>query len=185
MKTAIQPWIKYTRIATIIHSLLIVVCSLYVYSDRSVSVRRLIETGEGGKEMIYDVIEDRRLIATLVSSQASIFCPLFLLFNLYESQPESASFPFELLLECVMPVGLAVSWFFCNTFNYHVSIALKTKDYWIESFLICSVMAVLMAETALNLIQLPTQIRLAYQGGRILLEDEECREKQKKEVESQ
>lgn len=127
--------------------------------------------------MISDIIEDRRLIATLVSSQASIFCPLFLLINTSENKPASVAFLFEMLFECIMPIGLAISWFFCSTFNYHVSVALNTDDYWIEKVLIQSVISVLVAETALIFIQLPSQIRRAYRGGDIQLNDEEYAEK--------
>ena len=71
--------------------------------------------------IMIQMIQDRRLISTLVASQASIFCPLFLLVShkSVKKQGAHAMVPSieQLLCQLLMPAGLAISWVFSILFD--------------------------------------------------------------------
>lgn len=74
--------------------------------------------------IMIQMIQDRRLISTLVAAQASIFCPLFLLVN-HSSNNKATSTTAtkvvpsieQLLCQLLMPAGLAISWVFSILFD--------------------------------------------------------------------
>ncbi|KAI9345443.1 hypothetical protein BD770DRAFT_446975 [Pilaira anomala] len=136
----------WTRSTVLILSIVIVVLSLGVYNYNAIPVFLLLEdefeptTILKRHQMISDMIQDRRLIATLVAAQASIFCPLFLLMstssitthlNSIKSQlPTSEIWRtfIEQFCQFLMPLGLALSWIFCITFDKRTADALLSQD---------------------------------------------------------
>ncbi|EIE75617.1 hypothetical protein RO3G_00321 [Rhizopus delemar RA 99-880] len=172
---SLQNSINYTRLITLILSILIVISSLCIYNYRSTPVYSLIDTVQEGEDMVNDMIQDRRLIATLVASQASIFCPLFLLMNTNEDKSPSSALAIEQFFQCLMPIGLVISWLFCIAFDQNLKIALDLKDHWIELFLRYSVVVVLVIEIMLIWIESFKYFFAVYkEEGNIRLCDEEC-----------
>lgn len=170
---SLQHWIGFTRLTTLIISIFIVLISLYVYNQHSASIQVLMDPSRRERDVVYDIILDRRLIATLVASQASIFCQLFLLMNTHGEKLESTVFMTEQFFQCLMPIGLAISWFFCITFNQRVNTALKTKDYWTEDVLKNLVVIIFIIESILICIQSIQKKTICYKKGDIQLPDEE------------
>lgn len=170
---SLQHWIGFTRLATLILSICIVLISLYVYNQYSASIQVLMDPSLRERDVVYDIILDRRLIATLVASQASIFCQLFLLMNTHGEKQEPAALMTEQFFQCLMPIGLAISWCFCITFNQRVNTALKTKDHWIEDVLKNLVVIIFIIESVLICIQSIKKKAICYKKGDIQLSDEE------------
>lgn len=170
---SLQHWIGFTRLATLILSICIVLISLYVYNQYSASIQVLMDPSLRERDVVYDIILDRRLIATLVASQASIFCQLFLLMNTHGEKQEPAALMTEQFFQCLMPIGLAISWCFCITFNQRVNTALKTKYHWIEDVLKNLVVIIFIIESVLICIQSIKKKAICYKKGDIQLSDEE------------
>jgi hypothetical protein len=138
----------WTRTIVLLLSILVVVISLTVYNYNALPVFSLLETEAveslTGHQIINDMIQDRRLIATLVAAQASIFCPLFLLMSSTSVSIITLSSTdaiwrtvVEQFCQFLMPLGLAMSWIFCITFDQHTHITLVDKyaqqqDRWIQ-----------------------------------------------------
>ncbi|GAA5807250.1 hypothetical protein MFLAVUS_000606 [Mucor flavus] len=126
--------VVWTRSTVLILSILIVILSLSVYNYNAIPVHLLledeIETTINARQIIYDMVQDRRLIAALVAAQASIFCPLLLLMSTSASVVDlKAKVPtsevwrtvVEQFCQFLMPLGLALSWVFCITFDRRTS----------------------------------------------------------------
>ncbi|KAG1444991.1 hypothetical protein G6F56_010076 [Rhizopus delemar] len=125
--------------------------------------------------MVNEMIQDRRLIATLVASQASIFCPLFLLMNTHgENKKPSTALVIEQFFQCLMPIGLVISWCFCIGFDRNVKAVLGIEDHWMEVLLRYSVVAVLMVEILLIWTESLNCLLAVHKEGNIRLPDEEC-----------
>lgn len=135
--------ITWTRTIVLILSIIVVVISLTVYNCNSLPIYTLLEeetTGSialPGRQIIYDMIQDRRLIATLVAAQGSIFCPLFLLMSSSSTTLSAFSTTTDIwravtekFCQFLMPLGLVMSWFFCIAFDKHTHIALV--DYYTD-----------------------------------------------------
>ncbi|KAI7901407.1 uncharacterized protein BX663DRAFT_514325 [Cokeromyces recurvatus] len=129
--------IIYTRVAVLTLSVCIVVISLVKYNFSTCPILSLFDNVKS-HQFIYDMIEDRNLIATLIAAQASIFCPLFLLMSspvstYYEystrisfSTADICRIMIEHLCQFLMPFGLSMSWLFCITFDKRTKSALLT-----------------------------------------------------------
>lgn len=142
----------WTRSVVLILSILVVVISLSIYNYNAIPVFSLLEEDATnivikGHQIIYDMIQDRRLIATLVAAQASIFCPLFLLMSScntstscfeYITRRTRSSIALstteiwraiiEQFCQFLMPLGLAMSWMFCITFDQRTEAALIDQN---------------------------------------------------------
>ncbi|GAA5797753.1 hypothetical protein HPULCUR_003147 [Helicostylum pulchrum] len=132
--------VVWTRSTALILSILIVILSLSVYNYNAIPVLLLLEneleTTINVHQIIYDMVQDRRLIAALVAAQASIFCPLFLLMststsvvNLKPKVPtcEVWRTVVEQFCQFLMPLGLALSWLFCITFDRRTNDSLASQ----------------------------------------------------------
>lgn len=129
--------ITWTRTVTLILSILIVILSLSIYNYTALPILELLQdssitTTVSGSELLHDMIQDRRFIATLVAAQASVFCPLFLLMTTNSPLPTktnrfSNTEKYRIVIEqfCyfLMPFGLALSWVFCIIFDRKTEIA--------------------------------------------------------------
>lgn len=131
--------ITWTRTVTLILSILIVILSLSIYNHTALPILELLEnpsistTAVSGSELLHDMIQDRRFIATLVAAQASVFCPLFLLMTTNSSplptktnrfsNTEKYRIVIEQFCYFLMPFGLALSWVFCIIFDRKTEIA--------------------------------------------------------------
>ncbi|KAI8986472.1 hypothetical protein BDB01DRAFT_785770 [Pilobolus umbonatus] len=116
----IDQYIHYTRLMSLITAISIVIISLCVYSKQSIPLASFYVSDEDDTaHYIIQSIIDRRLIATLVASHASIFCPLFTLLNTpTKSELEhQASAIVDMLCQAVVPLGLALSWMFSILFD--------------------------------------------------------------------
>ncbi|CAO3608604.1 unnamed protein product [Cunninghamella echinulata] len=74
--------IYWIRMSILILSIFVMVASLNRYSQDTIPLLSLLHHSTNKKyvdDIAQYIIQDRRLIATLVACQASIFCPLFLL----------------------------------------------------------------------------------------------------------
>jgi hypothetical protein len=122
--------VNWTRSIVLILSIFIVVLSLCIYNYTAIPLFSLHQ--QDIKQIMYDMINDRKLIATLVAAQTSIFCPLFLLMSksttstlctslhhLYcqSTQAEITRTVIEQFCQFLMPLGLALSWIFCISFE--------------------------------------------------------------------
>ncbi|KAI8374932.1 hypothetical protein EDC96DRAFT_497331 [Choanephora cucurbitarum] len=114
----------WTRSITLILSILIVVLSLYIYHRDTRPVLALLESHRDQSVFLHDMIENKRLIATLVAAQASIFYPLFLLLNPQEHPDEKHQIT---IFESLMPSGLALSWAFCISFEDRINLIQALK----------------------------------------------------------
>ncbi|KAI9317403.1 hypothetical protein BX666DRAFT_1936933 [Dichotomocladium elegans] len=150
----------WTRTAVLVLAIAIVASSLTVYSlhtapifslflnvkaggsssSSSSSSRSGISSGDRfsngantNAAIMIEMVEDRRLISTLVAAQASVFCPLFLLLT---SKSKRATTSAALDLVCchvLMPFGLALSWIFCILFDRKtmaVVTGIGRHDHW-------------------------------------------------------
>lgn len=132
--------VVWTRSVVLILSIIIVILSLSIYNYDAIPVFLLLEEDASslvlkGHEIIYDMIQDRRLIATLVAAQASIFCPLFLLMSASTAIPSVCQTTsdiwrtvIEQFCQFLMPLGLALSWIFCITFDTRTQAALLDQN---------------------------------------------------------
>ncbi|KAI9278000.1 hypothetical protein BY458DRAFT_503462 [Sporodiniella umbellata] len=173
---SIQSYISYTRISTFTLSILIVISSLCIYNFRSIPVYSLIDTSaqQEGERMVNELIQDRRLIATLVASQASIFCPLFLLMNLHtEERAPCAAVLLEQFFQCLMPIGLVISWCFCIGFDQNVKTVLSLDEHWLTDGLKYLVVFTLALEILLIWSESFYYLWLIQREGTIHLPDEE------------
>jgi hypothetical protein len=142
----------WTRSVVLILSILVVVISLSIYNYSAIPVFSLLEEDAAnvvikGHQIIYDMIQDRRLIAILVAAQASIFCPLFLLMSSWNSPTSCFEYItrrtkssiilstseiwraiIEQFCQFLMPLGLAMSWSFCITFDQRTDAALVDQN---------------------------------------------------------
>ncbi|KAL7315776.1 hypothetical protein PS15m_004952 [Mucor circinelloides] len=143
-------FVVWTRSVVLILSIFVVVLSLSIYNYSAIPVFSLLEEDAAnvvikGHQIIYDMIQDRRLIATLVAAQASIFCPLFLLMSscnaptscfeyvtrrsfIVLSSSEIWRAIIEQFCQFLMPLGLAMSWIFCITFDQRTEAALIDQN---------------------------------------------------------
>ncbi|CEP15541.1 hypothetical protein [Parasitella parasitica] len=130
--------------------MLVVILSLSIYNYSAIPMFSLLEEDATnvvikGHQIIYDMIQDRRLIATLVAAQASIFCPLFLLMSscststicheyvtrrsfIVLSTSEIWRAIIEQFCQFLMPLGLGMSWIFCITFDQRTEAALIDQN---------------------------------------------------------
>ncbi|ORZ00080.1 hypothetical protein BCR42DRAFT_475671, partial [Absidia repens] len=144
--------IHWIRTSVLILSILVIITSLNQYSKKSTSVFTLLHdnnttistyNNENDGEGVVDrfgqaLVQDRRLIATLVAAQASVFCPLFLLLGNNRSNFSSSEnehpcntavislvgfweAALDLLCQFLLPLGLALSWLFCISFDHRTS----------------------------------------------------------------
>ncbi|ORE06821.1 hypothetical protein BCV72DRAFT_206630 [Rhizopus microsporus var. microsporus] len=169
--------INYTRITTLVLSILIVITSLFKYNNSSMPVSTMLEPIKQGRDMVHDIIQDRRLIATLVASQASIFCPLFLLLNHSVALNLSSAVIIEQLFQCLMPIGLVISWYFCITFDQHIKLVIDLKDNWLDIAPKYVIVGVLVIEIILIVTASFKYFYIIYKEGAIQLpyeEEKEC-----------
>jgi hypothetical protein len=145
----IQSSIIWTRSIVLVLSVVIVIVSLSIYNSNAIPIFTLVESDRSAllqhnHSIIYDMIQDRRLIATLVAAQASILCPLFLLLGAptthhlpldIEEEEENHRLKrmdlwrtiIEQLCQFLMPLGLALSWLFCILFDKKTQTALRNQ----------------------------------------------------------
>lgn len=140
--------VTWTRTTVLILSVFILVLSLCTYNYNAIPLLSIISiiqqqennTPETVKQIMFDMVGDRKLIATLVAAQASIFCPLFLLLSktttskictslhhryCRSSKSEITRTVIEQFCQFLMPLGLALSWIFCILFEQ------KTENAWV------------------------------------------------------
>ncbi|KAI9488196.1 hypothetical protein BDB00DRAFT_849320 [Zychaea mexicana] len=164
--------IHWTRTIVLVLAILIVATSLSIYSTHTIPIFSLfsrhdqtIQSPSTSQQQLYhtnglmsssvaatrettvllEMIQDRRLISTLVAAQASVFCPLFLLLtsNSNNSKQQQTNNnnnnndvghhrrAFALDLICchvIMPFGLALSWIFCILFDRKTVSALNQQQ---------------------------------------------------------
>ncbi|ORZ07901.1 hypothetical protein BCR42DRAFT_472094 [Absidia repens] len=154
-RTLMHNIIQWTRKSVVTLSIIIIITSLSQYSKEAIPIFTLLPGTKGAidadnNENLVNrihsfgqaLIQDRRLIATLVAAQTSIFCPLFLLVgnaatcmnhhhhpsNADQQQQHSSSSvvgfwktALDLLCQIIMPLGLAMNWLFCLSFDHKTS----------------------------------------------------------------
>ncbi|CAO3599600.1 unnamed protein product [Absidia cylindrospora] len=153
-RNLIQNIIQWTRKSVVTLSIIIIITSLSQYSKEAIPVFTLLPStkdaidADNNENLVNRIhsfgqalIQDRRLIATLVAAQTSIFCPLFLLVgnaatcmnhhhhpsNADQQQHSSSSVvgfwktALDLLCQIIMPLGLAMNWLFCLSFDHKTS----------------------------------------------------------------
>ncbi|KAL0074676.1 hypothetical protein J3Q64DRAFT_1609555, partial [Phycomyces blakesleeanus] len=130
--------IFWTRASVLFISIFVILITLGLYSSVSIPIFSILGnentfmygTLENSHQVwAVEMVQDRRVIATLVATQASIFCPLFLLLgHHFQPAPPSA----ELICQLLMPLGLSMSWMFCILFDRKTSFALSGSldEYW-------------------------------------------------------
>lgn len=140
-------FIFWTRSIVLLLSITIVILSLTVYNSNSTPISTLLEYETDvlqSDQIISDTVQDRRLIATLVAAQASIFCPLFLLMSSATlkfcpdyfgvlSNMDIFRIGIEQFCQILMPLGLTFSWLFCVTFDRKTETAMmieNLEDTW-------------------------------------------------------
>ncbi|ORY97782.1 hypothetical protein BCR43DRAFT_490348 [Syncephalastrum racemosum] len=150
-----QKGIQCCRTAVLVLSVSIVTCSLSIYSSYTVPVFSLFQqqSSQLDRIVLLEMVQDRRLISTLVAAQASVFCPMFLILTSHQRrsdndhQPTPAHTPstststpatttdttlgsivLELFCRLLMPLGLSVSWLFCILFDRKTMAALVTNE---------------------------------------------------------
>ncbi|KAI8330042.1 hypothetical protein BD560DRAFT_416543 [Blakeslea trispora] len=114
----------WTRMTTLVLSIMVVVLSLYIYHTDTRPIFALLDPQRDQNALLHDMIENKRLIATLVAAQASIFYPLFLLLNPQENSEEKHQVT---VFESLMPSGLALSWAFCISFEERINLIQSLK----------------------------------------------------------
>lgn len=170
--------ITWTRTVTLILSILIVILSLSIYNYTALPILELLQdssitTTVSGSELLHDMIQDRRFIATLVAAQASVFCPLFLLMTTNSPLPTktnrfSNTEKYRIVIEqfCyfLMPFGLALSWVFCIIFDRKTEIASlefepfgyvsnDSSDLWeLANYLVDSLKYIIISILALEIV---------------------------------
>ncbi|KAF7721143.1 hypothetical protein EC973_005366 [Apophysomyces ossiformis] len=157
----------------------IVIMYMGGYSAHTTPIYSLFESDRS--TLLYEITKDRQLISTLVAGQASILCPLFLLYfqNLHseeEEQQHQQQQPSLLELACqfVMPLGLALSWVFCLIFDWKtMQITLTHWTSVVLHILKYVVVAFLLLELALGLVSV---LQLGTTVGAIHLDEEEREE---------
>ncbi|KAI9253489.1 hypothetical protein BDA99DRAFT_540741 [Phascolomyces articulosus] len=147
--TTILTGIHCTRTIVLILAIVIVATSLSIYSTHTIPIFSLFSRHPQHQQttttaslyhenhlnahettVLLEMIQDRRLISTLVAAQASVFCPLFLLLTTHNynsnnnasSKQQETTRPPRLALDLIcchvlMPFGLALSWIFCILFD--------------------------------------------------------------------
>lgn len=126
---SIHKSVQWTRIAVLVLAITIVAFSLTVYSSHTTPIFSLFgekHSVQRDTTFLLEMVQDRRLISTLVAAQASVFCPLFLLLSSSNHQTQqlkrtttsSSSFLADLICcHILMPCGLTLSWVFCLMFD--------------------------------------------------------------------
>ncbi|KAI9476538.1 MAG: hypothetical protein EXX96DRAFT_577503 [Benjaminiella poitrasii] len=173
--------LQCVRLFTLITAVIIVFGSLGVYSSNSIPLQIATTVAEDfstAKTWIIQTVSDRRLISTLVASQASIFCPLFILLSPINSAAQQISL-IELVCQFLMPFGLALSWMFSILFDLKSTdvatfgdLCLSQENCGLFIFvygLKFVIMGLLMIETCLVLIQLVLAITTDNNDNRIQL----------------
>ncbi|OAD74918.1 hypothetical protein PHYBLDRAFT_61037 [Phycomyces blakesleeanus NRRL 1555(-)] len=155
--------IFWTRASVLFISIFVILITLGLYSSVSIPIFSILGnentfmygTLENSHQVwAVEMVQDRRVIATLVATQASIFCPLFLLLGHHfqpaprasHREPGSKSITgtgagaggdvwrasAELICQLLMPLGLSMSWMFCILFDRKTSFALSGSldEYW-------------------------------------------------------
>ncbi|KAI8139032.1 hypothetical protein BJV82DRAFT_628781 [Fennellomyces sp. T-0311] len=149
LSTTILSGIQWTRTLVLILAILVVAASLSIYSSHTIPIFSLFSRNshhyshDEAREstILLEMIQDRRLISTLVAAQASVFCPLFLLLTSSRRQEEqemrdSSRVALDLLCcNVLMPFGLALSWIFCILFDRKTMTAMSTQHQSVWSFL--------------------------------------------------
>lgn len=143
--------IQWCRAAVLILSISIVTCSLSVYSSYTVPVFSLFQQQAShiDRAVLLEMVQDRRLISTLVAAQASVFCPMFLILTSHQSRSDTnnhhnptpaldtppataattlSSILLRLLCQLLMPLGLSLSWLFCILFDRKTTAALVADE---------------------------------------------------------
>lgn len=103
-------YLNHHRLLCLCLTVLIILLSLINYSSKS---KPIYIHEQDSRLLVSQAILDRRLISTLVASQASIFCPLFIML-IPPSQTISIT---EKICQVFMPLGLAASWIFAILFD--------------------------------------------------------------------
>ncbi|SAM05120.1 hypothetical protein [Absidia glauca] len=118
MISAIHTALHWIRASVFILAVLILFLSLGRYSQDSVSIFTLLHSSPNDA-VGPALIKDRRLIVTLVASQVSIFCPLFLLAGSVKTEITLGFWKtaLDLLYQFLMPLALALCWLFCLSFD--------------------------------------------------------------------
>lgn len=137
LSSRILSCVFWTRTTVLVLAIIIVAASLSVYSLHTVPIFSLFGgsgvNGHHQTSILLEMVQDRRLISTLVAAQASVFCPLFLLLNhnrKKEQHDESSSLAFDLVCcHVLMPLGLALSWTFCIMFDRKTMMALMQGGF--------------------------------------------------------
>ncbi|KAG1050542.1 hypothetical protein G6F43_007192 [Rhizopus delemar] len=106
----VSEYLIWHRFLSLSLTILLVLLSLYDYSltSEAVSVHE-----RSPVILISQVVLDRRLISTLVASQASIFCSLLVMLI----DPGTESSVTERVCQVLMPLGLSASWLFSIAFD--------------------------------------------------------------------
>jgi hypothetical protein len=106
--------IYWTRTTVLVTSMLIFILALTNYSRSTLPIATLLSKDDP-HQLLLALIEDRRLITTLVAAQASIFCPLILL-----GIPQEKTI-LDRLCQCLIPLGPGLGWLYCILFNQRTS----------------------------------------------------------------
>ncbi|KAI7872016.1 hypothetical protein BDF14DRAFT_1697801, partial [Spinellus fusiger] len=140
--------IFWSRALVLLFSVCIIFITLGLYNHVSTPIFTIINNEDllaydiqdkTHSPWLIEMIQDRRLIATLVATHASIFCPLFLLLgcNLQANASSSVAIshvfraPVELICQLIMPLGLAMSWILCMKFDQKTAIVLSVDQHWL------------------------------------------------------
>ncbi|KAI7857482.1 hypothetical protein BDC45DRAFT_34348 [Circinella umbellata] len=167
--TTILSGVHWTRTTVLILAIFIVATSLSIYSTHTIPIFSLFSRyrqqqiaatthhdnrlNAHESTILLEMIQDRRLISTLVAAQASVFCPLFLLLTSYskqkqekrqeqekqqeQDQQQEQEHPRRIALDLVwchvlMPFGLALSWIFCIAFDRKTMTAILQQQPYIN-----------------------------------------------------
>ena len=144
VSAAVLAGVQWTRTLVLILAIIIVAASLSIYSSHTIPIFSLFAHHSRHDDMaarestiLLEMIQDRRLISTLVAAQASVFCPLFLLLTSSRKQEEqelhSSHVAVDLLCcNVLMPFGLALSWIFCILFDRKTMAAMSTAHGYLD-----------------------------------------------------
>ncbi|KAI9487030.1 MAG: hypothetical protein EXX96DRAFT_473184 [Benjaminiella poitrasii] len=121
----------WTRSIVLFVSISIVAISLAIYNKQTTPALSLLQEiiadsdAIQGREnqIIHDMIQNKRLIATLIAAQISIFCPLFFLLNMTMLTFSDVWCTFiELFCQALMPLGLGITWIISISFNEKIRV---------------------------------------------------------------
>ncbi|KAI8379416.1 uncharacterized protein BYT42DRAFT_568713 [Radiomyces spectabilis] len=132
IRQSIGTGILWTRTFTLLSSIGIIIASLSVYSINAIPVASILRAHNHDHLVVKEMIQDRRLICTLVAAQVSVFCPLYML---VQQHPPRRTI-LDVICQFFMPIGLALSWIFCILFDRKTALqaAKGTSADWFSWF---------------------------------------------------